>query len=138
MAFLSWFLGNLIAFLAYFLCHLFKKKKEGSTESLFSKDDLYRYGIPFGLSFLFALIFYFCFPRFPYLNGTLPFFCLSLLLLIIHPYRFFPWKSNKPSKKKLICSSLLLLGIFLESFTSNLQAYPLGGNAYSFDALSKL
>lgn len=136
MAFLSWFLGNLVAFLAYFLHHLFKKKKEGSTEPIFSKDDFYRYGIPFGLGFLFALIFYFCFPRFPYLNGTLPFFFLSLLLLIIHPYRFFPWKSNKPSKKKLICSSLLLLGIFLESFTSNLQAYPLGGNAYSFDALS--
>lgn len=136
MAFLSWFLGNLIAFLAYFLCHLFKKKKEQSSEPLFSKEDFFRYGIPLALGFLLALIFYFCFPRFPWLNGTLPFFFLSLLLVIVHPYRFFPWKNNKPGKKKLVCSCLLLLGIFLESFTSNLRAYPLRGNSYSYQELS--
>ncbi len=135
MAFLSWFLGSSLASLVYFLWRFFKKKKERSSEPLFSKDDLFRYGIPLSLGFLLALIFYFCFPRFPWLNGSWPFFFLTLLLLFLHPYRFFPWERNRPSKKKIVRSCLLLLGVFLESFASNLKAYPLGGDSYTYEAL---
>ncbi len=138
MAFLSWLFGSSLAFLLHFLVHFINREKQKSTAPFFVKDDLIRYGIPFGLGLILALVFFFCFPRFPWFNGSLPFFFLSLLLSFVHPYRFFSLKGKDLPKRKIVCSSLLMIGILLESFACNSKAYPMKGDSYQYDGSSSL
>ena len=136
MAFLSWIIGSSAAFLLHFLFRFVQRKKQKSTAPFFSQGDWIRYGIPFGFGFLLALVFFFCFPRYPFPNGSLPFFFLCLLLCFVHPYRFFSLRGKDLPKRKIICSSLLMLGILLESFACNAKAYPMQGDSFPYSPLS--
>lgn len=132
MVFVSYLLGSLLAIAIDLLARFFVKKKKGEKPLQFAKEDIWRYVIPLGVGLLFSLMFFFLFPRFPWLNGSWLFLCLSLLLLWMNPFSWFQ-KKEAPQKRKIICVSLLSLGLLLEAFLMNYRAYPLKESSYVMD-----
>lgn len=136
MAFVSYLLGSFVATSIGMLIRFFLRKKKGEKPFSFAKADIWRYSIPLGTGLLFALLFFFLFPRFPWLNGSWFFLSLNLLLLWANPFAWFEKKEGGVQKRKIVCVSLLSLGLLLEAFLMNYKAYPLKESTYSMDKSS--
>lgn len=133
MSFLSSLIGSLLGFGGYLLFRLYRRLKAKEKGPFFLKSDLLLFGLPLALNLLLALVFFFAFPRFPWLNGSWFFLFSSLLFLWAKPVNWFLHGTERPEKRKVVCSSLLLLTLLSEAFAFNYRAYGTQKSSFSID-----
>ncbi len=140
MVFLSWFLSLLVVglFVSSKYFFVYKRDKSLFKEYLLSKRSSFI--ILASTSFVFALIFFFVFPRMNWIYGMLYFIAFNIILYFV-PFKSI-WEGikndegEKRAKQKIIVSSLLLVGILFEGFYFNRKAFRMNSPSYDISSLS--